>query len=363
MTRSIRTAVTAVLWSVLATVVASAAPNDFYTALLQRGISHVAAGNYEAGTKELRTAAFGLVDDLPLFETAQVYLTIAGQKLNHEADARHAAQRVLAAERIEQHYGTLSLPADVRANFEHIAAQILTSDQIAVLHARPVAPITPHLPAPITPPPVAPIVVQQPAPGVAKPVAPIVVPPTPQPQTGKPIISHPAPSLPIELPPAAPREQVDPPTRPTGPRVTAPPKQAPIVIPPPAPVPVPVVMNADELSRRLDAADSALGRNDLAAARTIYREAVDVPGLDHATAMRIGEGAYRARDFGTSIRAFERAGGFRRGEEPYHYYMAVALYESGRYNAAKRELAAALPYIEVTPDVARYRSKINGAVE
>ena len=58
-----------------------------------------------------------------------------------------------------------------------------------------------------------------------------------------------------------------------------------------------------------------------------------------------------------------RAGTIGAGEEQYHYYYAVALYENGRYTESKRELMAALPFIEVTPDVERYRVKIEGAIE
>ena len=104
-------------------------------------------------------------------------------------------------------------------------------------------------------------------------------------------------------------------------------------------------------------------RNNLPAARAIYRELLAGNDIDHPTAVRIAEGLYRARDFPGAIQAFERAGALRRGEEPYHYYLAVALYESGRYDEARRELAAALPYIEVTPDVERYRARIEGALQ
>jgi len=52
-----------------------------------------------------------------------------------------------------------------------------------------------------------------------------------------------------------------------------------------------------------------------------------------------------------------------RGEEPYRYYLAVACYETGQYGAAKRELASVLPFIEVTPDVALYQSRIAAAIE
>src|SRR4051812_13315840 len=99
MTRTIRSVVFAALC--VMSPMLRAATNDFYLTLLQRGISHVNAGSYEAGSKELRVAAFGLVDDIPRFEIAQVYLALASEKLNREPDARHAAQRVLAAERIE----------------------------------------------------------------------------------------------------------------------------------------------------------------------------------------------------------------------------------------------------------------------
>ena len=77
----------------------------------------------------------------------------------------------------------------------------------------------------------------------------------------------------------------------------------------------------------------------------------------------MAEGLYRSRDFPGAIRAFERAGAIGAGEEQYHYYYAVALYENGLYAPAKRELRAALPYIEIRPDVARYQTKIDGAIE
>src|SRR5438105_1284239 len=183
---------------------------------------HPAADDHDSlchrKAKELRIAAFGLVDDVPQFEIAQVYLTIAAQKLGHEPDARHAAQRVLAAERLEQHYALLSLPADIRASFEKIVSQILTSDQVAVLHARPVAPVSvpvptpqPQSPAPIVAQPVAPIVAPPPAPAPRSP-APIKPQPVAPIDPGKPIVSHESPKTPIELPPAAPRAEVEPPS-------------------------------------------------------------------------------------------------------------------------------------------------------
>jgi tetratricopeptide (TPR) repeat protein len=110
-------------------------------------------------------------------------------------------------------------------------------------------------------------------------------------------------------------------------------------------------------------ADRAVNGGDLATARTLYRAVLDSPQLSHASALRAAEGLYRSRDFAGAIRAFQKAGSLGAGEEQYHYYYAVALYENGRYAEAKRELQAALPFIEVTPDVQRYRVKIEGAIE
>lgn len=359
MTRSIKCAAVIAAWVCFVAFPLSAAPNDFYVSMLQRGINHVKSGNYDQAAKELRIAAFGLVDYVPQFETAQIYETIASEKLGRETDARHAAQRVLAAERIEARYAKLNIPTDVRASFETIVTRILTSDQVAVLHA--------GSPAPINPQPVAPIVVPTPAPT-----------PTPVPKSPAPITAQPtSPISPIELPSPAPRSEVSPPSvpprtiqpaptpapspQPRAPQptvVTPAPAPAPVVVPPPMPILSPRVALT-----QLGDAEAALGKNDLVTARNIYRVAIQAPTLDHATALRIAEGSYRARDFSTTARAFERVGAIAKGEEPYRYYLAVALYETGKYAAAKRELASALPFIELTRDVARYRAKIEGAIE
>jgi hypothetical protein len=130
----------------------------------------------------------------------------------------------------------------------------------------------------------------------------------------------------------------------------------------PTPRPAPTYTPA-ELAVRFAAAERALNTSNLAEARRIYSELLASQNLDRTTAIRIAEGFYRARHFAGALAAFDRAGGLRRTEEPYRYYVAVALYETGQYERARRELAAALPYIEITPDVARYRAKIQSAIQ
>ena len=107
----------------------------------------------------------------------------------------------------------------------------------------------------------------------------------------------------------------------------------------------------------------AVDDGDIARARSIYNTLLGGPQLPHATGLRLAEGLYRVRDFEGAARGFQRAGTIGHGEERYHYYYAVALYETSRYGAAKRELAASLPFIEVTTEVAHYRVKIEGAIE
>jgi hypothetical protein len=51
------------------------------------------------------------------------------------------------------------------------------------------------------------------------------------------------------------------------------------------------------------------------------------------------------------------------GEERFHYYYAVALFETRQYGDACRELDLALPFIEVNEDVVDYRGKIYRAMK
>src|SRR5205085_11088033 len=82
-------------------------------------------------------------------------------------------------------------------------------------------------------------------------------------------------------------------------------------------------------------AETAIAAGDLARARDDYQSALRAPRIPHATLLKIGEGLYRARDFGGAVQAFQRLGPFDKGEEAYGYYYAVALYETGNYREAK----------------------------
>jgi tetratricopeptide (TPR) repeat protein len=138
-------------------------------------------------------------------------------------------------------------------------------------------------------------------------------------------------------------------------------QQAPVQQPVQPPVVQQPAQPRIDIPARLAAGERALVAANLAEARRVYREIAAAPGLDHASAIRVAEGLYRARDFSGALAAFQRVGALRSGEEAYRYYIAVALYETGEYERARRELTSALPFIEITPDVQRYRAKIEAA--
>lgn len=122
-------------------------------------------------------------------------------------------------------------------------------------------------------------------------------------------------------------------------------------------------ITAAEIPGRLIAAEAALTKSDLAGARKLFRTVLEAEAFDHATGLRLAEGLYRSRDFEGALRAFARAGAIQKGEEYLRYYRAVSMFETGDYKNAKLELKEALPHIEITPDVAQYRERIESARE
>jgi hypothetical protein len=385
-----------VIWSLLFIPIAgfSASGDEFYQRLFERGMTHFAAGEYASAFTELRNAAFGFVEQVENFETAQSYAAIAAHRIDHDTDARDSLRRIVGAEKVQPHFGAVKLPDAQRAELYRIAAALLTSQECTILGVpagiqdaakaanppvvvptptrRPnVAVTAPHdgndtdtsltndelkpLPGKQTAPASQSVVAPapQPAAPVPQPVVPAPQPVVPAPQPVDPQPETPTPRAPQPVPqPAPPPKQ----------ETIRPQPQPAVVVPVPVPVPAPqaAAKNADS---SLAEAQRAIDNGDVGHARTIYNALLNGAPLPHAASLRLAEGLYRVRDFAGATRAFQHAGTIGRGEEGYHYYYAVALYESGRYAEAKRELTASLPFIAVTTDVARYRAKIEGAIE
>jgi outer membrane biosynthesis protein TonB len=313
----------------------AATPADFYVDLLQKGIAEYNAENYSQAASLLRVAAFGLLEATDRYQMAEVYRTIAADKLKDAEVVRDAAKRVIAAERVARTYASLTLPAAVRSMFEEAAKKVLVAADIALLKS----PAPPPQTAQATSPPRTTTTTTP-----AK--------PEPKPEEVKPPETKPAESKPAQVKPA----QIKPDPKPAQTTTTT-------TKPAPAkPAPTPATAQPRDLTQQLAAADRAIAAGNLTDARKLYQQLLSAT-LTHEQAIRVAEGLYRARDFSGVIRAFDRAGALKRGEEPYRFYLAVALYETGKFAAAKKELSVALNYIEVTPDVARYRDRIQGAAE
>jgi tetratricopeptide (TPR) repeat protein len=317
---------------------------DFYLTLLRRGTADVEAGRHADATTNLRLAAFGLLDSVEHYQTAQAYLAVAFDRLGQTQQAREAAQRVVAAEKVEKKFRGIALPAAIRTAFDAVAKKVLTASDAALLSGGATAPATT---ATIAPPAVVNRVdvqteTRKPAAQPAtKPVpvqteTPKTQPPAPKPE---PTVPKPQPAQPQNTQPARPQTSQS--TRPQTPQ------------------PQPAQRSVD-IAGQFAAGERALSSANITEARRLYRELLGVTTLDHGMLVRLAEGFYRARDFANTLVAFDRAGTLRPGEEPYHYYIAVAAFEAGQYDRARRELAAALPFIEQTPDVQRYRVRIEG---
>lgn len=140
----------------------------------------------------------------------------------------------------------------------------------------------------------------------------------------------------------------------------------PATVPAPAPAPVPaapepIVSPATPppiIDPTLDQASSLAANNQPDQARRVYLALLNQANVSRHTIAEAARGLYRLGAFADAVEAFRNLGTFNRGEEDLRYYNAVSLFETGHYDDAKKELACALPYIQVTSDVARYRDKI-----
>jgi tetratricopeptide (TPR) repeat protein len=368
---------------------------DFYLSLLRRGIAAVDAGQFAAAATPLRIAAFGLVDSIESYETALVHLAIAQDRLGNQDGARESVRRLVAAERIDRKFAALRLTPATRTAFDAVARKHLGGADVSALatgaalspeqpRSTPVTtqqPSNKPAPAPARPQTNAPQQPQQNPPAAQpKPQTPAT---SPKPATNAPpstaaTSSNATPSNATPNGPSSgtattniattqPRTEPKPEVKKPEPKPAAA-TAAPVTKPPVAPAPTTTNntpakpgLSAKDVATRLAAAERALAAAQLPEARRIYREILDSPGIDRDSILHVAEGSYRARDFAGTLAAFKALGPLKRGEEPYGYYYAVSLYETGAYDAAKKAIAAALPFIEMTPDVVRYRTKIEGA--
>ncbi|MGH9423689.1 MAG: tetratricopeptide repeat protein [Thermoanaerobaculia bacterium] len=161
--------------------------------------------------------------------------------------------------------------------------------------------------------------------------------------------------------PAAQPSAVEPPA-------VEPPALEPLPAPAPAPVPEPTPATAPVATAQpvlppvidpsLEQAASLAANGQPEQAQRVYLALLNSANVSRATIAAAAQGLYRLAAYADAVEAFRNLGTFSRGEEDLRYYNAVSLFETGHYDDAKKELACALPYIQITSDVARYRDKI-----
>jgi tetratricopeptide (TPR) repeat protein len=359
----------------------------------------------------------GQLDRLKSFETALVYLALAQFRLGREDDARDTIVRLIAADRLGPVYATLPLQADA-AEFETLVAALVPASTLprnAQIAANdPSFPLPTVTPTPSNDQPAAVTPVEQRAvrqvavreyisrenerlqrlASAEIEVAQLTPPPEPEPAPEAASASTPANPPTLTAPSivaverqadervaeakeeaarqiaaaeadarkrvAAAEAEVQQAQREADARVAAAQRQQLRETPATTTsvVRAPSVDSADVRAAlgNLRQAEALSDNGEFEEANAIYRQLVASAPREIIAAAAVG--LYRNAAHREAIDAFRRLDAFGRGEEDLHYYYAVSLYEAGQYEAARRELACALPFIQVTDEVARYRLKI-----
>jgi len=353
------------------------APNVSSDDLLQRGRDNYRAGKYREAITDLSAAAdailspsqmqayvnSGKFESLPKFETAIVYLTMAYAKLGRDAEAREQIQRLMIAEGIAPTYAGLPLSSDV-ADFENVARRLsppFTLANASLRGAPPPPTAIAQVPAPVAPAP-APV----PAPASSL---------TAEQQReleARVVAARAAAEREAEERIAAERANIQKQMleRIAAEREAAEKEAAEKIASERAVIEKRTLEQiaqiraaaAQEVSRAAVAtirrAEGMALAGDVADANAMYLRLLNTPSASRDLIAAVATGLYRTADYADALQAFQRLGTFARGEEDLRYYKAVSLFETGRFAEAKKELECALPIIELTEDVNRYREKI-----
>jgi tetratricopeptide (TPR) repeat protein len=368
--------------------------------LLQRGREHFRAGRYAEAAGDLSSAAqaylasealqeyvkSGRFEKLPQLETALIYLALAHDRLGNEAEARDAVLRLATAERVAPVFATLTLQEDA-AGFEALASRLVPNIEIgSTVHlaggAAPPAP-GPPAPAPPTSTPSQRVAVSEQM--VAQDCARIEreaeerIAAAQRAADERVAAAQRAADERVAAAERAAAERIAGIERDAAARIAAAETSARATIaeqrpparplPPPAPQPVPApvpeqraeTLGRDDWQTLLRRADEFAEAGRVAEAVEIYAR-VAAAAVPREALARAATGLYRTRAYQPAVGAFARLAPFGRGEEDLRYYYAVSLFESGRYAQAQHELACALPFLQLTDDVIRYRMRIEQMV-
>lgn len=296
--------------------------------LLERGIARYRAGEHSAAVTDLSAAAqaflspekmqayvaTGRFDDLERFETSLVYLALAYSAQGNEEEARAAIHRLATAERIEPAFARLQLRES--AEFALLAARIAPEVALGGGTAQP---------------PIA--VAEQRQQVTAEMVGQEIARIQRDAEARIAEVQRVANERIAELERMLQQQQA---------------------------APVAPAMTPREYLVALRDATTLAATGHAVDANAIYNR-IAASGAPREIVAEAAVGLYRTGAYRDAAAGFRRLGVFRRGEEDLRYYAAVSYYETGLFSEARRELECALPYIEITSDVARYRERIESA--
>ena len=321
---------------------AAADAPSFYESALKRGLATYAKGDYAKAYTQLRIAAFGLVEDIPQYETAQVHVILAADKLHHPDDARIAARRFAAAERLEPTYASLHIDPTLRHDFEALLPTLLTPKQLALL------------------PNFSPIVLH----GSKSPSEIIAL--YSEVRTERRLTNDETASL-FNAFVQSGRTSDAAGMRPLlTPAVTSNPSIAPAL----AKVPVPATSTpmassagdkGNDVNVQLRDAEKAITEARFGVARQIYLKLARTASLSRATSLEVARGLHRTSALKESSALYQKLYPLQHGEEPHMLAEAVNRYELGDLAAARVLLGRSLSGVSRTPELSLYLPRIESA--
>lgn len=376
-------------------------------ALFDLGMRAFRAGDYASAIVDLRSASEGFAAGTgraESYQTALVYLSLAQFRAGREDEARDTIVRLVQSERVTPVFATLPLDTDA-ADFAALVAalvpdaglprnpQIVAEDHSAALPAvRPVTPVTEQPVVPTATPAAieaaTDVRVEEIQGETDRRIAAI------QAEADRRIAeiqadadrriaaAQAAANARVAAAQAAANERVaaaerqaereadariaemeprSPASVPSGPVVVPERLETRVDTPAPAPAPAPsrtASLSGSAALTTLRQANDFVAAGELEAARELYVRLAGDRNVQREVLAESAIGLYRVGSYDDSVAAFRRMNVFARGEEDLRYYFAVALYETGAYREAQKELSCALPFIQVTDEVARYRLKI-----
>src|SRR5579884_3659740 len=353
------------------------APGASAQDLLDRGRAEYASGRYADAVKDLQAAADAIInpdqmrayvdrgkfDALPQFETAIIYLALSYARLGRPADVNDQLQRFQAAEAIAPTYATLQLGPDA-ADFDKLrgGGSLPTANPQPAPATQPAA--TQPAPAPLSQP--APPQPPVPQPTLSPTPTPTAAPAQPQtsltPDQQRELEQRLAQARAefekeAEARIAAAKAEIE---RQAEERIAA--ERAAIEKQTQQQIAAIRAAGAQEVAKvaapTVRRAEGLAIAGDVNEANAMFARLLNTPNPPRDLIAAVATGFYRTGDYADALRAFDKHGTFARGEEDLRYYRAVALFETGHYADAKKELECALPFIEMTDEVNRYREKI-----